>query len=759
MFAKVVVDVKSPELDETFDYKIPEELAPFIFIGSRVLVSFGLRDVLGYVVDITDNSNFQENIKNIKEVYSFEQELTDDQVLLAKELAQELNCPLVNTLALMMPAFLKEQKRKTIHIEDPQALSADLAMVFQGKKKVTLDKSLDAYLPRIQQEIKRGTLSMGYEYYTYGKRKRVKCYRMKHQTPQKTAVRMKIIDYLVAHPDTPEEELVASLTVSVRLLRKMAQEGVIVYHEVVSLPQEVSPKRVISNPHFTFDQEQLFGQYLESDKKPFLLFSNHDSFKAQFYLKAIEANLEKGLLSVFLAPNILVVEELSAFIREHTHGVNSYTYHSKNSYSDNYEAYMSLKSNQCDVLVATPIGVFLPFQKVGSMFVVEEESSDFISENFPYYDARLVARRRMEHLKMKLVYTSAAPSLATYYQAMQNRIYLLDDHEVGKTYHTIVDMRTEVLEESNLVLSKTVLEEMRIALNEHKITLLIVNQKAFSTMIRCRNCGTVLKCPKCRIPLVVYEVKGIAKCNYCDYKTEQYHQCECGSEQMIATGFGMEQVASKVAFAFPEARILTLALDEQKKGDDYNQYLNALEEGEVDVVIGSYALTKSLHYDNIKVVALLYADSYLQTSDHRGVEYLYQLIAPITSKEVVIVQTYYPEHYAIRTALANDYDQFYAEEIKNRELLSYDPFVEINRVVVSGSTTDNFHFAYYFRKAVSHIPGVVVLGPNYDYRARGVKLLIKHNQFPLVTKVLRDAIKHFNKPELRISFERYPKGM
>ena len=757
MFAKVVVDVKSTHLDETFDYDIPTDLEAYVFIGSRVLVSFGLRDMLGYVVDLVEDSPYQENAKAIKEVFSFEKELTDDQVALAKELSVDLMAPLVSTLSLMMPSFLKEQKRQTIHVEDYQALHPDLALLFQGKKKLLMNKALESSMSLIRQEIKKGTLTMGYEFYSYGVRKRVKVYHVTTKDTPSSSLRASILDYLRDHPESTEEVLVAMIPTSVRFLRKMAQERLIAYQEKVILPQEETPQ-VLYNSHFEFDQTQLVDKYFESDKKPFLLFSNDETFKGKFYLKMIESNLAHQQMSVFIVPNILGAEELSTFIREHTQGVRLYTYHSKNSYSDNFEAYMSLKTNQCDIIVTTPMGVFLPFSNVGCFVVSEEESTDYCYENFPYYDARKVIRKRFDVLGGKLVFASSTPSIDTYYQAMQNQLYLLDDHSLASTRGTLIDMREELLETNQSVLSEKLLEEVGLALKEQKISLLIVNQKAFSSMIRCRECGAILRCPKCNIPLAVYESKGIAQCHYCGYKTEKYHQCSCGSNQMIASGFGIEQVASKVAMAFPKARILSLALDEQKSSDDYNQYLNALEEGTMDIVIGTNALTKSLHYDNIKVVALLYADSFLNMNDHRGAEFTYDLIAKVSSREVVIVQTYAPDHYAIECALSNDYERFYQLEIKNRELMNYNPFVEINRIIMSGSK-ENFHFGYYFRKAAQHIPGTVILGPSYDYRARGVKILIKHNQYETVRKVFRDALKHFKDPDLRVSFQRYPKGM
>jgi len=542
------------------------------------------------------------------------------------------------------------------------------------------------------------------------------------------------------------------------MLRKMVKEHLIAYQEKIVLPNENTQKRIINNWHFSFDQEQLLLKYQEINGKAFLLFSSDYLFLGAFFLKIIEDNLKNNKLTVFVVPNILYCEELAIFLREHSYGLNLYTYHSKNTNSDNYNSYMSIKYGRCDVIITTAMGVFLPFINVGTFFVCDEESEEYIYENYPYYHAVEVIKKRANNYNSKLVLTSPSPAINTYYSVLQNDIILLNNHQIAKTKATVIDMKEELLEENSDIFSKKLLSEINLALQEKKQTLLIVNQKAFATMIFCRQCKQVLRCPDCHIPLVLYEQKGFAKCTYCDYKTENYRHCSCGASQMISTGFGMEQVEYKIKQIFPSAKVLTFALTMQKTSEDYNFYLTSLEEGEVDIIIGTNALTKTFHYDNIKVVGLLYADSFLNLNDFRASEYTYDLIARLTTKESLIIQTYYPDHYAIRYGQINDYFHFYEEEINNRLHLSYEPFVQMNRLIISGKTKEAYHFANYYKKAIRFISSVTILGPSYDYRIKGVKLIIKHNNFSKIIKILNDAIKHFNNQALLISFERYPKG-
>ncbi|HEY8445163.1 MAG TPA: hypothetical protein VIK94_03420, partial [Bacilli bacterium] len=160
MFAKVVVDIKASNLNETFDYLIPQELEDLIFIGSRVIVSFGFNDVLGYVVKIEEDSEYKDNIKPIKEVLDYEKELTDEQVELAKYLSTSLHAPLVNTLDLMMPAFLKSKQRKYLYINDYQKLHPTLAMLFKGKKKVLIDQEILQHFSLVKKEVAQGNIQI-----------------------------------------------------------------------------------------------------------------------------------------------------------------------------------------------------------------------------------------------------------------------------------------------------------------------------------------------------------------------------------------------------------------------------------------------------------------------------------------------------------------------------------------------------------------------------------------------------------------------
>lgn len=759
MYAKVVVDIRSDNLNETFDYLIPDDLVDYVFIGSRVKVSFGFKEALGYVVDIKEESDFSGNLKPIIEVLDYEKELTDEQIELAKYLSEELNVPLVVTLGLMMPALLKEKQRKYLYINDYEKLHPELAILFNGKKKVLFDKSILSKNALIKNEIKNQNLEIGYDTYSYGRSKYTKVYRANTDAMQKSIVRNRIIEYLNNNPDATADDIRLATNCSKDIIRTMVKEKLLTVKNVMIVKQEKHEYQYLNKYKFNLDQEQLLGKFFEGGFKPYLLYTNDETFKMHFFINVIDDNIKNDKKTVFFTPSVMQAEAVNMYLRKHLPGLDIHTFHSKNTNSENYDTYTNIKHDNYKVLITT-MGTFLPYNNIGTFIVLDEDNQNYIYEYYPNYDIRKVLIKRSELLGAKIIFESMTPSINAYYQAKMAKYYLLEYNTAIDAQVKLVDMRSEMIETNRNIISEALDQEIRLALKEKKITLLIVNNKSFSTLIKCRSCGEVLKCPDCKIPLVLIKSKGFVKCNYCEYKTEHYHKCsKCGSENIAHYGFGLEQVNRVVGMAYPQAEIIQVDSDNVRTLDDYTDVLMGIEEGTVDIIIGTNSLTNLPKHDNIKVVGLLYVDSYLNLNDYRGAEYTYNLIAKMANYNVCIVQTYNKQHYAIINACTNNYERYYQEEINNRELLAYEPFTEMNRIIVTGPYNKLFHFGYYYRKAVRRIIGDKgILGPSYDYRLQGVKLVLKHNNYPAVIKVLNDAIKHFPK-ELQITYERYPKGM
>ncbi len=758
MFARIVIDMKNDHIDDYYDYLIPDTLQEFVKIGTRVLVSFGFQDLLGYVIELTDESKYEKNIKEIKAVLDYEQELTLEQVELAKYISNKYQVNMVNVLELMIPSFLKGQKRSYLVIKDYDKLHPVLHLLFGGKTRVFVDNKIMNNYNLVRKEIATGNITLDYDLYTYGKGKKHKLYRVTNEAIFKNEKRNLIINYVLNHPDATEEMIYSYVDCSEYLLKQLVKEGFLSYTEVVRLEENDNYKTISKDFQFSFDQTQTIERYNKGRNNNYLLYSNDELFKINFYLNIIEENMKKSLPTIFICPTIFIAEELTLFLKKKLSGFNIVTLNSKNSKSDNYNTFMNVKYNKFDILVSTISGIFLPFKTIGTMIVIDEDSNYYLNENYPYYDAIDICLFRTKYHDSKLLLTTSSPSIENYNKTEYGDIDLLTSLPIKKGNVNIVDMRHSIMSGSNEIISNVLYKKMKEALDNNKQVILYSNDKSYSNSLKCRECGQVLKCPTCGIPLTLYKDKKIAKCSYCDYKVEDYHNCnKCGSSNIITFGYGLEKIKEVVNNMFPNKVVLQVDSETMSSIEKYEESILKIEDGLVDIIIGTNILTKRINNSSIGLVAIVSADRSLHSNDYRANENTYNSIAKMINFDNLIVQTYYPKNNIINYACIGDFDSFYEEEIDTRRQLNYPPFYEVNKISITGEFKELYHFANYFKKVFTRIVNGTVLGPVYDVKIKGIKLIIKHNDFEKVIKIYNDTKYALKDKDILTSFERKPK--
>ena len=758
MFAKIVIDMKNDHIDDYYDYIIPENLSEFVKVGTRVLVSFGFQDLLGYVIEISDQSKYENNIKPIKAVLDFEQELTTEQVELAKYISKKYYVNIVSVLELMIPSFLKGQKRSYLVIKDYDKLHPILHMLFEGKNRVMVDNKILNNYNLVKKEIANGNITLVYDLYTYGKGKKQKLYKVEKQVIFKNEKRNHIINYLLNHPNATEEMIYSYVDCSEYLLKQMVKEEYISYTEMTKLEETSLEKNINKSYQFTFHQTQTLERYDRGRNKKYLLYSNDEEFKINFYLHIIEQNTKNNLPTVFIAPTIFLAEELTLFLRKKLSGYNIVTMNSKNSKSDNYNAFMNVKYNNFDILVSTVSGAFLPFESIGTIVVIDEDNSFYLNENYPYYDAIDVCSFRSDYHKCKLVLTTSTPSIENYNKSEYGDFDLLTSGSKIIGNIEVVDMKKSLMSGSSTIISNVLHEKIKETLSKNKQVILYSNNKSYSNIIKCRECGHVMKCPTCGIPLTLYKDKHLAKCSYCDYKIEEYEICKkCNSNNIVTFGYGLEKIKEVLNDLYPNASVIQIDSDTLNNIEEYEKAIIQIEDNQVDIIIGTSILTKYINNSNIGLVGILSADRLLNSNDYRANEYTYNNIAKLINSDNLIVQTYYPNNTIINYAIKGDYDSYYEEEINRRKDLKYYPFNEVNKITITGDFKEMYHFANYFKKVFSRIVDGMVLGPVYDVKIKGVKLIIKHNDFDKIIKIYVDTKQAFKDKNVLTSFERKPK--
>lgn len=759
-YAKVVVDMKNDQLNETYDYIIPEVLEEFVGVGSRVLVPFGMQKIFGYVIGLSGRSEYYKTAKEIIDCLDYDQELTEEQIELAEYISKQSHVSMVSVLELMIPSFLKGQSRKYIVVKDYDKLHPDLALLFKGKERLPIDNNIKEVFKLVKDEINKDNITIDYDYYTYGRGKKTKIYYVNQDCTLFRSEKRKIIyDYVARHKDVTIDDITNVIDCSYNLIREMVKEESLYTKEVVNLDKydENEELKNSSNYKFSLDQDMTIQKYNISNNNKYLLFSNDEEFKAAFYLKVIEDAKKVNQPVLITAPTILLQEEILMYLKRNLKGYRINGITSKNTRAEKYETFMNIKYNNCDCVVTTQSGIFLPFDKLYACIIVEEENLNYINENYPYYRTIDCLKKRCEYFGAKLILSTSSPSINTYKEYMDGEYVLLQSFKDVRVNSKIIDMKQAILNGENNIISNMLKEAIKSNIELGKQVMLLVSSKAYAPILKCNDCGKVIKCPKCGIALTYYKDKNVAKCNYCDYKLAEFHKCSCGGD-VLSLGFGQEQVSEVIQTMFEGASILNINADLMKKTEDYNQALTMIEENKVDIIIGTNILSKTVNSENIGLVAVIDIDSYLNNNSHRASELTYNFISKLTSFNNLIIQTYNSNNPIIIKALKDSYDEYYKSEIYVRKMLNYEPFYEMNRITITGDYKEIYHFANYFKKFyTTALKDAFILGPSYDYRIKGVKLILKHNDFEKVIKILDDTKIHFKSSRIYVNYERYPK--
>lgn len=752
MFAKIVVDLATEDVDQLYTYKIPNDLIDCIYLGSRVFVEFGFQKVLGFVLEIVESTDFLGNLKEILEVVDFENGLNEEQIMIAKKLAIDLMTPLTNTLNIMYPSFMKSKIKKKLEIINYDKLDAEVALLFDNKKGIIIDNKILSKYSKIKKEIEKGNLEISTSIYTYGKRKLEKYYSLnKFPMLPSTEKRLAVIEYLKIAEEATLEEIREFTGANEYVVNKLLESGHLKYIE--KLPRTEEFRRSISYEiNKSFDFNLVKSKYQKVESKPYLFHTNDYEFRDDFLLDISRDTIKEGKQVLILAPTILEQTRLTKYFSNKIDArVRSFS--SKLSNNEYYYNYNEILNDEVDLVIATRTGAFLPLSKIGLIIVVDSENKYYLNEQNPKFNTLEVAKIRSEFHNAKLVYQSSAPSIELYYQYYTNKYTLIrklkeDLHDVD-----IVNMKEEYL--NNLISSKLDYE-IRSNLKNKKITVLILNSLAYNQTILCSECMKLITCPECKVGLSYHKIKNVYQCPSCNYSVARI-VCSCGSSKVKHFGYGLELLKEVLVEDYNNPKIIQVDSENMLSDNDYNDFFLALEEKDVDIIIGTNQLSSFFHED-IKLVGYINIDSLLNKNDYRSSEETFSLISNlrVNKNAKVIIQGYNIDHYSVLDAVSGDYDKFFEKEQENRKTYNYPPFNEISRLLVIGEYKDIYYFSNYFKKVFSRMSTTNILGPVYISRLKGIQLIIKYDDFERLSKLIDEVKNKFKEKKLIVNFERYP---
>ena len=639
-YANIIVDISHEKLDKTFQYLIPEELMGEVRVGMLVDIPFGYRSITGYVVELTDEAEF--DVSKLKPIIGI----------------KKGSVPIESQL-IELAGWMKRNYGGTMN----QAL----------KTVIPIKQTTKA----IEKKILKLILSREEAIYTLAK------YEDKHFT-----AKVKLLRALIDSNELEQTLVTQKLGVPATTIKAFERDGIIEIHTTTEYRNPVNHLQS-KGYHLTLNErQQAVVDHITSDmkeglNKTYLLKGVTGSGKTEVYMELIAHTIAQGKQAIVLIPEIaLTFQTVMRFYNRFGDKVS--IMNSRLSAGERYDQYLRAKNGDIDIMIGPRSALFAPFERLGLIIIDEEHEASYKSEPIPRYHARETAIERARLNHASVVLGSATPSLDSYYQAQNGDFELLEltqrVQEKPLPSCEVIDLREELKNGNRSILSERLQELMEDRLAKKQQMMLFINRRGVAGFMSCRACGYVVKCPHCDVSLSQHN-NGKMVCHYCGYEEPEPKVCpSCGSKYISGFKAGTQKIEEMVSKRFPQARVLRMDFDTTRTKDSYEQILQAFANQEADILIGTQMIVKGHDFPNVTLVGVLAADLSLHISDFHAAERTFQLLTQAAGRAGrgdepgnVVIQTYNPEHYAVLTAKEQDYESFYEQEIMYRKLGFYPP--------------------------------------------------------------------------------------
>lgn len=683
MFADIIIDISHESLDRTFQYRIPKQLENIISVGDRVLVPFGngaRAPIAGFVLDISYAPKIDES--KIKDII----EITNDHSLVEQKL-------------ISLAYWMKSTYGST--------MNHALKTVLPVKKSVRKAESKTVYLNIPMQEAVE-------KLNEYEKKSRV--------------ARARLVKALIEDDGLDYRLITGKLNVSAPTIKALCEQGIIRIETERVYRNSVTESDVVAKVGLN-EKQQLIADDFKNDyangiRNIYLLHGITGSGKTEVYMEMIDEVVRSGKSVIVLIPEIaLTYQTVMRFLRRFGNRVS--TLHSRLSDGERYDQFERARKHEIDIMIGPRSALFTPFDNLGLIVIDEEHENSYKSEQIPKYHAREVAVHLAGLHGASVVLGSATPDIGSYYNALQGeyKLYTLDERAKGATLPdaVVTDLREELSAGNKSIFGLELKNAISDRLTRGEQVMLFLNRRGYAGFISCRSCGEVVKCPHCDVSLS-YHRNGKLVCHYCGYEMQNVSKCpKCNSKYIGGMRAGTEAVEEQIKKIFPYANVLRMDKDTTKQKDDYENILSRFANHEADILVGTQMIVKGHDFPDVTLVGVLAADMSLNANDYRAAERTYQLIVQASGragrdakKGKVIIQTYQPEHYAIQSALNQNYAEFYEEEIGYRQLMGYPPTGHMLAVLIESKTENGGEkyarsLAEYIKNGI--INDVIFIGP------------------------------------------------
>jgi primosomal protein N' (replication factor Y) len=777
LFADVALAVP---LDMAFTYAIPPGMEPVV--GGRVLVPFRQQRMSGIAVELHDRAPASKSvkIKKVIEVLDHSPVLDEQLLKLGQWIASYYLAPLGEVFRTMLPLSAEFKRTITYRIADKGQMALLLAATAGSSARSqhapedqllefrVLDYLAEREGAPVKEASLRGATRVSRNLLAGMIRK--KWIAREDVSAPRDAARTIKVAVLVSAEALPEREVrertgegarasipkklnenqrtliealaaaggrvpvdvLRGLDIPRTTLNTLARRGLI---DLIDEPQSFSASRLKPrrspfefefNPPQKDAQNKILAAVSARKFTGMLLHGVTGSGKTAVYLAAMREVLEHGRSSILLVPEIGLTPAMAADLIQ-VFGDEVAILHSGLSDDERAEQWHRIKHGEAHVVVGTRSAVFAPVADLALLIVDEEQDSSYKQEETPRYNARDVAVMRAKMADAVIVLGSATPSLESYYNAKKHKYTLVElpDRVENRPLPEveILDMRREFQETGReQVISRKLAAEIRERLDKKEQVMVLLNRRGYSPVALCRACGQALQCKNCAVSMTHHKRENKMECHYCGSIVPVPKKCaECGSEYVYFVGTGSEKLEELLHGMFPQARIGRLDRDTVRGREDFERALNALNEGELDMLVGTQMIAKGHDVHGVTLVGVVGADTALGLPDFRAAERTFQLLTQVAGRAgrgnspgKVVLQTYFPDHYAVQFAARHDFAGFYDKELQFRSWMHYPPYSAIANVIVRSEKLDEAlawsgELGRWFEK--TRHEGIRVLGP------------------------------------------------
>jgi primosomal protein N' (replication factor Y) len=711
MIARVTLEIA---LRKEFDYLVPPELAQQIDIGSRVQVPLGARKVFGCVTAVAEESGYTK-LRSILRVVGAQTLVTPKILKLARWIGDYYCCPPELALKSVLPDAVRHEEagwRERLYVR-ALPFAGELAKlpkrqkelwhIIEERREMPLQELLElsqTTAGTVRRLEDRGLVSIS-----------------SHISERDPYANEHILPTQPLPLNAGQARALAAITAAMDVATSSAGD------RALSIAQAEGSPALPSKPKFS----PVAGT--------FLLHGVTGSGKTEVYLQAIAHALQQGKGAIVLVPEISLtpqtVERFKARFSSGPLQTLVAVLHSNLSSGERHDEWHKIRQGRARIVIGARSAIFAPVDPLGLIVVDEEHEHSYKQEEAPRYHARDVAivRGRMENAIVVL--GSATPSMESFYNCGQGKYALLelperaDDKKMPLV--RIIDMRQTMRRGKVIpILSPQLKEAITQRLERKEQVILFLNRRGYSTSLQCPQCGYVAGCPNCSLSLTYHRHEQKLTCHICGHTEPVPAICPnttCRNPQIRYAGLGTQKVEETLVKLFPHARTVRMDSDSMKRKDEYRRILGDFRTGKIDILLGTQMIAKGLHFPNVTLVGIVYADLALHQPDFRAGERTFQLLTQVAGRAgrgdiegEVFVQAFTPYHPAIQFARRHDFVGFYEQELEFRQQLKYPPVGRVALLTLKGRNEDKVKFsAEHLRRALDKLApdfkDLIIAGP------------------------------------------------